>query len=274
MLHKKITFIGAGNMTSSIISGLIKANYPSSLICASAPSPDNTTRLKDQFSIKISNDNISSAKWADVIVLAVKPQIMAEVCQALNLAGIHFENKLIISIAAGITVERLQSLLGDTTEIIRTMPNTPALVQKGMTGLFASTLVSTDNKLFAEQLLLSVGKIIWVQTEAMINAIIAVSGSAPAYFFLFMEAMQEKALKMGFDEQQARLLVQQVALGSAEMVLQNPEKSIATLRQNVTSKGGATAVALHMFNELDLNNIVAKAMQSASDRANDMESLF
>ncbi|AGH80257.1 pyrroline-5-carboxylate reductase [Psychromonas sp. CNPT3] len=274
MLHKKITFIGAGNMTSSIISGLIKANYPHELICASAPSVTNTTKLEVEFSIKISRDNVLSAIWADVIVLAVKPQIMADVCQALKLAGVDFKNKLVISIAAGVSVQRLQGLLGETTEIIRTMPNTPSLLQKGMTGLFAPAQVSADNHLFAEQLLQCVGETIWVKTEAMINAIIAVSGSAPAYFFMFMEAIQEKAIKMGFDEQQARLLVQQVALGSAEMVLQNPEKSLATLRQNVTSKGGATAEALRVFNDLDLNNTVATAMQSASDRGAAMESLF
>jgi pyrroline-5-carboxylate reductase len=274
MLHKKITFIGAGNMASSIISGLIKDGYPSDSICASQPNIEATDKLVTQFSIKSSQDNNASATWADVIVLAVKPQIMAQVCQALSDAGIDFSNKLVLSIAAGISVKRLQSILGEHTPVIRIMPNTPSLLQKGMAGLFASKEVNTENKNYAGQLMQAVGEMIWVEKESMIDAVIATSGSAPAYFFLFMEAMQAKAQQMGFSEEQARQLVLQTALGSAEMVKSNPDISIGKLRENVTSKDGSTAAALNTFNESGLTETVAKAMQAAADRGAEMESLF
>lgn len=274
MLHKKITFIGAGNMASSIISGLIKDGYPSDAICASEPNVDATDKLVQQFSINSSQNNTKSSQWAEVIVLAVKPQIMALVCQALADDGVDFSNKLVISIAAGVSVRRLQSLLGENTPVIRTMPNTPSLLQQGMTGLFASAQVNAENKDFAGQLMQAVGEILWVNEESMIDAVTATSGSGPAYFFLFMEAMHNKAQEMGFSDEQARQLVLQTALGSAEMVKHNPQISIATLRENVTSKGGTTAAALNTFNDSGLTEIVAKAMQAASDRGAEMESLF
>ncbi|MCW8994302.1 MAG: pyrroline-5-carboxylate reductase [Psychromonas sp.] len=274
MQHKKITFIGAGNMAGSIISGLVKGGYPADFICASDPSVENTQKLNELYAVKGSQDNTQAANDCEVIVLAVKPQLMAEVCQTLSEQGVDFSNKLVISIAAGISVARLQSLLGKDSAIIRTMPNTPSLLQKGMSGMFASQQVSEQNKKFADELMASVGETVWVEDEAMINGIIAASGSAPAYFFLFMEAMQAKAMEMGFDEQQARLLVLQSALGSAEMVKQNTDISISQLRENVTSKGGTTAEALRTFNELGLSEIVAKAMQAAADRGLEMEKLF
>ncbi|MEI6897658.1 MAG: pyrroline-5-carboxylate reductase [Psychromonas sp.] len=274
MLHKKITFIGAGNMATSIISGLIKGGYASDAICASEPNTDATNKLIKAFAIKGSQDNVASAIWAEVIVLAVKPQIMGIVCQALTDAGVDFKDKLVISIAAGISVQRLQSLLGENTPVIRTMPNTPALLQKGMAGLFASQQVNAENKLFAADLMQAVGDIIWVDEESMIDAVTATSGSGPAYFFLFMEAMHAKAQEMGFTDEQAKQLVLQTALGSVAMVANNPEMSLATLRENVTSKGGTTAAALDIFNELGLTQTVAKAMQAASDRGAEMQSLF
>ncbi|WP_022942268.1 pyrroline-5-carboxylate reductase [Psychromonas hadalis] len=274
MLHKKIAFIGAGNMASSIISGLIKDGYPAGSICASEPNKEATDKLVTQFSITGSQDNNASATWAEVIVLAVKPQIMAVVCQALVDAGIDFSNKLVISIAAGISVQRLQSILGENTPVIRAMPNTPALLQKGMAGLFASTQVNDGNRTFASDLMQAVGEMIWVEEESMIDAVIATSGSGPAYFFLFMEAMFKKATKMGFSDEQAKQLVLQTALGSAEMVAKNPDISIATLRANVTSKGGTTAAALNSFNDSGLTEIVATAMQVAADRGAEMEKLF
>lgn len=274
MQHKKITFIGAGNMASSIISGLIKDGYPCDAICASEPNLQATDRLVKEFAIKGSQDNSASAIWAEVIVLAVKPQIMGAVCQALADAGIDFSKKLVISIAAGISVQRLQSLLGETIPVIRVMPNTPALLQKGMAGLFASQQVSAQNKTYASQLMQAVGEMIWVEEEPMIDAVTATSGSGPAYFFLFMEAMHAKAVQMGFTDQQAKQLVLQTALGSVEMVAKNPDISIATLRENVTSKGGTTAAALDKFKQLELTETVAKAMQSAADRGAEMQSLF
>ncbi|MDN2663299.1 pyrroline-5-carboxylate reductase [Psychromonas sp. 14N.309.X.WAT.B.A12] len=274
MQDKKITFIGAGNMAGSIINGLVKGGYPANLICASAPSLTNTQKLADDLAITASQDNNQSASWADVIVLGVKPQMMADVCQSLVDGGVDFTNKLVISIAAGVSVTRFQSVLGESTAVIRTMPNTPSLLQKGMTGLFASQQVSAQDKDFASELMSAVGEIVWVEDEAQINGVIAAAGSAPAYFFLFMESMQKKAMEMGFSKEDARLLVQQSAIGSAEMVKQNAHLDLETLRNNVISKGGTTAEAIRTFNELDLPEIVGKAMQAASDRGAEMEKLF
>lgn len=274
MQHKKITFIGAGNMAGSIINGLVKGGYPAELICASAPSLTNTQKLVTELSITSSQDNKQSAQWADVIVLGVKPQMMADVCQALVDDGVDLTNKLIISIAAGVSVSRFQSILGQETAVIRTMPNTPSLLQKGMTGLFASKQATEQDKHFAGELMSAVGEIVWVEQESQINAVIAAAGSAPAYFFLFMESMQKKAIEMGFSEADARLLVQQSAIGSAEMVKQNQHLDLTTLRNNVISKGGTTAEAVRTFNEQGLPEIVAKAMQAASDRGEEMEKLF
>ncbi|WP_028869487.1 pyrroline-5-carboxylate reductase [Psychromonas arctica] len=274
MQHKKITFIGAGNMAGSIINGLVKGGYPAELICASAPSLTNTQKLVTELSITSSQDNKQSAQWADVIVLGVKPQMMADVCQALVDDGVDLTNKLIISIAAGVSVSHFQSILGKETAVIRTMPNTPSLLQKGMTGLFASQQATEQDKHFAGELMSAVGEIVWVAQESQINAVIAAAGSAPAYFFLFMESMQKKAIEMGFSEADARLLVQQSAIGSAEMVKQNQHLDLTTLRNNVISKGGTTAEAVRTFNELGLPEIVAKAMQAASDRGEEMEKLF
>ena len=274
MQHKKITFIGAGNMASSIISGLVKDGYPSDLICATALHKTTTQKLIAEFSIKGSQDNTASANLAEVVVLAVKPQIMADVCQTLIDEGVDFSNKLVISIAAGISVARLQSILGENVSVIRTMPNTPSLLQKGMAGLFASPQVNNEDKVFSASLMQAVGEMIWVEQESMIDAVTATSGSGPAYFFLFMESMQKKAIEMGFSDEQAKQLVLQTALGSAEMVEKNPQLSIETLRKNVTSKGGTTAAALNKFNELALTDTVAQAMQAAADRGAEMKSIF
>jgi pyrroline-5-carboxylate reductase len=143
-----------------------------------------------------------------------------------------------------------------------------------MSGLFAAKQVSEQDKSFAGELMAAVGEIVWIEDEAMLNAVTAASGSAPAYFFLFMEAMQNKAMEMGFNEQQARLLVLQTALGSAEMVKQNPDIALSTLRENVTSKGGTTAEGVRTLKELGLPETVAKAMQAVADRGEEMEKLF
>ncbi|MDF2154080.1 pyrroline-5-carboxylate reductase [Vibrio sp. CAU 1672] len=272
MEHKKIVFIGAGNMVRAIISGLIANGYPAHRIMATAPSETRRLPLEQEFGIKTTSDNLQAAAAADVIVLSVKPQMMAEVCKPLQ--AVDLSHKLVISIAAGIGCERLNQMLASKLNLVRVMPNTPAQLGQGMSGLFAPEHVSEADKMFATQLMQAVGQVCWVEQESGINSIIAAAGSAPAYFFLFMEAMQAEAMAQGFDKQTARLLVQQAALGAASMVVANPESELATLRENVTSKGGTTAEALRTFNEHQLSDIVAKAMQAAVTRAEEMEKLF
>ena len=272
MENKKIAFIGSGNMARSIIAGLTASGYSPECITATDPNKDQRELLHTLYDIQTEKDNRLAAESADVIVLAVKPQIMELVCGGLT--DVDFSNKLVISIAAGISAARLSELLDSKINLVRVMPNTPALLSQGMSGLYATNTVSDEDKTFAGQLMEAVGKVCWVEKESGINNIIAASGSSPAYFFLFMEAMQKEAIAQGFDKETARLLVQQSALGAAEMVVANPDLELSTLREQVTSKGGTTAEALNTFNENQLTDIVAKAMQAAVLRAEEMEKLF
>lgn len=269
MQHRKITFIGAGNMAKAIIAGLVNSGYSAQLITACSPSMTKDSELHSQYGVNCRNDNVESARQADVIVLAVKPQMMADVCNPIH-QQVDLSGKLILSIAAGISVERFYQMLGKV-DIIRIMPNTPSLIGLGMSGLYAPANVSAGDKAFTTALMESVGKICWVNDESGINNVIAAAGSAPAYFFLFMEAMQQEAERLGFSTETARLLVQQAALGATHMVEANPKIDIGTLRQQVTSKGGTTAEALRVFNENGLSETVALAMQAAIKRASEME---
>ncbi|WP_265435330.1 pyrroline-5-carboxylate reductase [Aeromonas media] len=275
MQHKRtIAFIGAGNMSRSIIAGLIQAGYPAGRITAANPSRPKLDALADQFGIRITQSNAEAAREAEVIVLAVKPQLMAAMLEALVAELGSLEGKLLVSIAAGIKVERLQEMAGGHDRIIRTMPNTPSLLGLGMTGLYAPSGIEQADRDFAEQMMQAVGKTLWVEQESGINGVIAAAGSAPAYFFLFMQGIAEEAEAMGFTPEQARLLVQQTALGAAAMVEQNPELSLQTLREQVTSKGGTTAEAVRTFQEQGLKPLTARAMQAAVTRAAEMETLF
>ena len=191
MQHRKITFIGAGNMARAIIAGLVAGGYPAKSISVCAPSAKNRDALAADYGIVSSGDNVACAREADVVVLAVKPQMMADVCQPLR-EQVDFSGKLVLSIAAGIQVSRFYQLLGDKLNIVRIMPNTPSLVGKGMSGLYAPAQVSRQDRDYTGDLMASVGKVCWVDDENGINGVIAAAGSAPAYFFLFMEAMQKR----------------------------------------------------------------------------------
>jgi pyrroline-5-carboxylate reductase len=264
----KIAFIGAGNMNGAIISGLVKTGFPADNIIVSNPSPEKRQALQQQFGIKETSDNIEAANFADFIVLGVKPHLIADVCKIIS-QKTDISNKCFISVAAGCTVAQMQAALAKPCAIIRTMPNTPSQLGLGVTGLYADKNVSSQQKQFTEKLMSSVGIIKWLNTEAEIDHIIAVSGSAPAYFFLFMEAMEKNALALGFSAQESRELVQQTALGAAQMVVNN-DISISQLRANVTSKGGTTNAAINSFIDDGLEQIVTNAMNSALHRAKEM----
>ena len=274
MEQRTIAFIGGGNMARSLISGLLNAGHPAERIHVTDLDQDKLAALSDEFGIQTSTDNAAAARAAEVLVLAVKPQFMAEMLEALTRELGSYGDKLVLSIAAGIRIARLSCLLGGHRNIVRAMPNTPALIGLGMTGLYAPNDVSVTDCTFAEQMLQAVGQTVWVANEAGLNSVIAASGSAPAYFFLFMQLMAEEAERMGFSAEQARLLVQQTALGSAQMVIDNPQLDLETLRAQVTSKGGTTAEAVRSFQEQGLANLVSEAMRAAVKRAEEMEQLF
>ncbi|CNI08588.1 pyrroline-5-carboxylate reductase [Yersinia pekkanenii] len=273
MQYRHITFIGAGNMARAIVAGLVAGGYPANMISVCAPSGKNRDALAAEFGVISSDDNSAEAQKAEVVVLAVKPQLMADVCQPLR-EKVDFSGKLVLSIAAGIQVARFYALLGDKLSLVRIMPNTPSLVGKGMSGLYAPEQVSQTDRDFTATLMSSVGKVCWVNDENGINSVIAAAGSAPAYFLLFMEAMQQEAEQLGFNRETARLLVQQAAVGTTALVEANPQLSLSALREQVTSKGGTTAEAIRVFNEHYLSKTVANAMQAAIVRAEEMEKLF
>ncbi|NQV68501.1 MAG: pyrroline-5-carboxylate reductase [Pseudohongiella sp.] len=259
-----IGFIGAGNMANSLIRGLLAKGIPADSIQAMDIDQSKLQQLEQECGIRPASSAEIAAN-ADVIVLAVKPQFMLDACQTLagNLAD---RSPLLISIAAGITTSHLQSWLARPCAVVRCMPNTPALVGKGASGLFASPKVSDSQKLLAEDIMSAVGFIAWVNKETDIDIVTAVSGSGPAYFFLFMEAMQDAAMEMGLSEQLARDLTYHTAAGAAELALQSEDDS-AELRRKVTSPGGTTEQAIKQFEAGGLRELVAKALQSAHKRS-------
>ncbi|WFE69042.1 pyrroline-5-carboxylate reductase [Thiomicrospira sp. R3] len=264
-MQAKICFIGAGNMSRSLIGGLIQSGYPANQIWAADPSPQALESLKQSFSIKGFNDNLEAIDSADIIVLAVKPQQLKPLCQSIA-AKVQQTKPLIISVAAGVQTASINSWLGSNQSIVRTMPNTPALIQTGATGLFASNNITPLQKDEAENILRAAGLTIWVTDEAQLDIVTALSGSGPAYFFLFMEAMQSAGEKLGLDRKTAELLTMQTAFGAAKMALESDD-DCATLRRKVTSPNGTTERAIQSFEQNQLTLTVEKAMQAAHQRA-------
>ncbi len=266
MTNNTITFIGAGNMTRALISGLIQDESKLS-IRISDPDESQLHEIKKSWgSVNTYTDNSKAIAGADVIVLAVKPQIMKLVCEPLQ-ADLTNQNPLIISIAAGVSITSLQHWLGEQSlPIVRCMPNTPALVQSGMTGLFANPHVSENQHELAESILRAVGSTLWLSSEDKLDAVTAVSGSGPAYYFLVMEAMQDAGQKLGLTAEESRLLVLQTAFGAAKLALES-EDDAGVLRQRVTSKGGTTEAALKTLIEGGLPKLFENALKSAENRS-------
>lgn len=268
-MNKTITFIGAGNMARSLIAGLIQDETQHSIRIAD---PDESQMLaiqKSYSNIPAYTNNAEAIDGADVVVLAVKPQIMQLVCEPLQ-NDIQSQNPLVISIAAGITITNLKLWLGtDSLAIVRCMPNTPALVQSGMTGLFANEQVSESQHDLAESILRAVGSTLWLENESILDAVTAISGSGPAYYFLVMEAMQDAAQKMGLSADDARLLVLQTAFGAAKLALESSDDA-GVLRQRVTSKGGTTEAALKELIDGGLPELFEQALRAAANRSEEL----
>ena len=258
-----IGFIGGGNMAASLIGGLINAGFSASNITVAEPDKARRQALSEQFKVQTSADNGSTLN-CEIIILAVKPQLLNKVCRQLDNSNV--KGTLYISIAAGIRSTDINRWLGNKQAIVRCMPNTPALLQCGASGLFANNAVSKQQKQQAEQILQAVGITVWVDNEQQLNAVTAVSGSGPAYFFLMMEAMQQAGEALGLSSDVAQQLVLQTALGAARMAIEN-DSSPAELRKMVTSKGGTTEQAILSFQSADYQKIVADALQAANDRS-------
>ncbi len=262
-----IVFIGAGNMAGSIIGGLVEQGVAPSTIFATDHNSETLAALCARTGVQSRSSNPAATDVADVLVLAVKPQVMKAVC--MELAPHLREGTLVISIAAGIPCASLAQWLGAKTALVRCMPNTPALVQMGASGLYASDHVSDAQKAQAETVLKAVGTVHWVDTEALIDAVTAVSGSGPAYFFLMLEAMVDAATQQGLDADTAKALAVQTAAGAAKLAGQS-ELDLTHLRRNVTSPGGTTEQAILSFEANGFRQTVAKAMAACHHRAQTM----
>jgi len=230
--------------------------------------PDTLSALKEQLNVNTSANNDDIINAVDVVVLAVKPQTLSAVAQSIA-ALIQQKKSLVVSIAAGINQNSLSRWLGGGTAIVRCMPNTPALVLTGATALHANDKVTGEQRDLAENILRAVGIALWVEDEAELDAVTAVSGSGPAYYFLLMEAMEKAALELGLNQETARLLVQQTALGAAKIALESAE-SPEQLRRRVTSPGGTTQQAIETFEQGGFTELVSKALHAARDRSIEM----
>ncbi|NKQ09530.1 pyrroline-5-carboxylate reductase [Pseudomonas sp. SST3] len=266
MSTPRIAFIGGGNMAASLIGGLRAQGIPATSICASDPGADKRAELQATHGIETFADNGQALASADVIVLAVKPQVMQAVCRDL---ARHLQAKqLIVSIAAGINCASLQDWLGAQSPraIVRCMPNTPSLLRQGVSGLFANAQVTDAQKQQAEQLLSAVGLALWLDNEALIDAVTAVSGSGPAYFFLMMEAMTAAGEQLGLPRATAAELTMHTALGAARMACES-DLDAAELRRRVTSPNGTTEAAIKTFQAGGFETLVQQAMNAAAHRS-------
>jgi len=260
-----LAFIGAGNMASALIGGLVAKGFDAKQIWASDPFAESLKKLADATGINAADNNHCAIATADVIVLAIKPQVVKAVAAQLATALVD-KTPLIISIAAGINMQSLQTWLGKHLPIVRCMPNTPALVQLGATGLFANQQVTTAQKKLTNDIMDAVGISLWLENEAQIDAVTALSGSGPAYFFLFIEALQAAGLSLGLDAHTANQLTLQTALGAAKMAVSS-DVDAAELRRRVTSPGGTTERAIGIFEQGDLRALVSKALAAAAARS-------
>jgi len=259
-----IAFLGAGNIAYAIAGGLVETGYPASNIVAADPVPSQLEKFAEK-GIGTATSNLAAADSADVVMLCVKPDTVKEVGEVL---ADDSQGKLLISVAAGITTDSIAKWYQNDS-IVRCMPNTPSLIKRGMTGLYARPGVTTAQKELTDQIMGAVGKTAWFDAEADLDAVTAISGSGPAYFFYVMEVMEAAALKFGLDPEVTRELILQTALGASEMAL-NSEHSLTQLRTNVTSKGGTTAAALDQLEQANIGEAFDKALVAARDRSIEM----
>ncbi len=264
MTYDKIAFIGGGNMARSLVGGLIAGGCPPARLRVADPQAEQLDYLRNKFGVHVTADNADAVAGAEIVVLAVKPQIMHVAATAIR-AAVETQGTLVISIAAGIDVPALQRWLGADTAIVRCMPNTPALVRAGATALYANPRVTEAQREKAESILRAVGIVQWVEEESLMDAVTALSGSGPAYFFLLMEILENAGKGLGLPADTARLLTLQTAYGAAKMALESAD-SAAALRERVTSPGGTTQAALEVLEAGDLRDQFKQALKAARDR--------
>ncbi len=263
-VNSNICFIGGGNMAQALIGGLISRGLPPTRITVSDP-VEQIRQLLQEKEVHVTQDNVAAIKNADVVVLAVKPQVLATVLRPLK--GL-LSDKLVISIIAGAEIQTISNLI-DSNRIVRVMPNTPALVQTGAHGIYANDVVGTSDRELTNQILAATGLTIWVNSEAQIDAVTAVSGSGPAYFFYLMESMIRAGKNLGLDEKVATALTLQTALGAAQMAITS-SNTPSELRKNVTSPNGTTQAALEVFDRAQISQNIQSALAAAQKRSQEL----
>ena len=264
VLNCNITFIGGGNMAQALIGGLLARGLPATRITVSDPVEIFRLLLAEK-DVHTTDDNLVAIRDADIVLLAVKPQYLANILKALK--G-QLEGKLVISIVAGAEISTIAHVL-ETERVVRVMPNTPALVQTGAHGLFANEAVTVQDRELASQVMASTGLTIWVNSEAQIDAVTAVSGSGPAYFFYMMESMIRAGKNLGLDEKVATALTLQTALGAAQMAITS-SNTPAELRKNVTSPNGTTQAAIEVFDHAHISPTIPAALAAAQKRSQEL----
>ena len=270
--HPLVGFIGAGNMARSLAGGLLKNGWGQSQIILSDPEPSQRDAIESVLGVKTLADNLAVAERADILVLAVKPQILSGVAKTLA-STVQRKKPLIISIAAGVRIEDIDRWLGGGLAIVRAMPNTAALIGSGASGMFANQRVNETMRDQAESILRAVGVTVWLADEYLMDAVTALSGSGPAYFFLVMEVLEQAAIESGLEPKQARLLTLETAFGAAKMALEGHEEP-AQLRRRVTSPGGTTEQAVKVLEEGGIRRLFKDAVQAAVDRAREIADMF
>ena len=263
-VNSNICFIGGGNMAQALIGGLISRGLPPTRITVSDP-VEQIRQLLQEKEVHVTQDNVAAIQNADVVVLAVKPQVLATVLRPLK--GL-LSDKLVISIIAGAEIQTISNLI-DSSRIVRVMPNTPALVQTGAHGIYANDVVGTSDRELTSQILAATGLTIWVNSEAQIDAVTAVSGSGPAYFFYLMESMIRAGKNLGLDEKVATALTLQTALGAAQMAITS-SNTPSELRKNVTSPNGTTQAALEVFDRAQISQNIQSALAAAQKRSKEL----
>ena len=268
---RKLTFIGGGNMAAALIGGLIRRGVAPAHLVAADPGAEALARLAREFGVPTCADNAVAVRDAEVVVIAVKPQQIRAVCLALAPALVS--KPLVISVAAGIPHAALSRWLGSDVPVVRTMPNRPALNGFGATGLYAPPAVGAAHRALAESIMAAVSATVWVDHESQTDTVTALSGSGPAYFFLFMEALEAAARERGLPAEVAHQLTLATAYGAARMARDSSD-SLAALREQVTSKGGTTAAALAVLDAAGLRAIVAHAVAAADRRSAELAAEF
>lgn len=272
MQNLNIVFIGGGNMGQALVTGLLDSGWNADSIAIVDNDQAIISKLSENFSrCHVYSQSEAALNLADVVVLAVKPQAMQTACEQIA-AQCQIKRPLIISIAAGVLINTIDTWLGGELPIIRCMPNTPALVQSGVTGLYANTEVTAEQRELAYEILSSVGTALWIENESLLDAVTALSGSGPAYFFYLIEAMMEAGQSLGLNEAQARELTVATAAGAAKLISKS-DQSAQALRLAVTSKGGTTEAAINTLQQHDMKKIIETAIKNAATRSQQLSNV-